>query len=270
MGGTRETHRHGETERASERLQQRGRRRAGGRQKGRHQPRETGNGQKGRKERRGRSGGRGERKSKDGDSQTGRQTPGDRREAATSRRGEARGAARPRDGAGGRAGPAAELRALPRRPRGPTRPSTRRPASSRPRTASLGRGSPTERWKTQASRGDRLGAAGALRSDPAPRPRPPRPRRLRAARGSGALRRRLRTLPGGARRCARGRSLWKPGARAPARAGLTARGGGEPGAPAGSCGAVCGPRRAGAEPPGGSRRRPAGLAAAPRGSAGLR
>lgn len=196
----------------------------------------------------------------------GRQTPRRRKEAPASRREEARGAA-PGQSRGDARAPAAELRALPRRPRGPARPSTRRPASSRLRTASLGRGPPTERGKTRASRGDRLGAAGGSVATP------------RRARGPGvseppgapgARRRRLRTVPAGARRCARGRSLWKPGARAPARAGLTARGGGERGAPAGSCGAVCGPRRAGAAPPGSSGRRPAGLAAAPRGSAGLR
>ncbi|CAI9165613.1 unnamed protein product [Rangifer tarandus platyrhynchus] len=87
------------------------------------------------------------------------------------------------------------------------------------------------------------------------------PRRARVPPGPGvseppgaprARQRRLRTVPGGARRCARGRSLWKPGARAPAREGLTARGGGERGAPSDSCGAVCGPRRVGAAPPGGS------------------
>lgn len=121
----------------------------------------------------------------------GRQTPRRRKEAPASRREEARGAA-PGQSRGDARAPAAELRALPRRPRGPARPSTRRPASSRLRTASLGRGPPTERGKTRASRGDRLGAAGGSVATP------------RRARGPGvseppgapgARRRRLRTVP---------------------------------------------------------------------------
>ena len=128
--------------------------------------------------------------------------------------------------------------------------------------------------ETPVESGDRLGAQGCSLATPCrahvPSPGAPSPPRSRARR------RRLRTVPwaggraGGAALRLRPKPLEAGRPRAGPGGTYRARGGGgERGAPAGSCGAVCGPREAGAAPPGGSGRRPAGLAAAPRGSAGL-
>lgn len=110
----------------------------------------------------------------------------------------------------------------------PDPPSTR-PAFSRPRISlpfSLGRGTPTEKWKPLLSRGTGSGRRGAPwppRAAPtSPDPAPRAPSALGLGGGASA---RCPGLAGGpgARRCACGRSLWKLGARVPARAGLTAR-----------------------------------------------
>lgn len=237
----------------------RGRRRAEGKQKRQAPTQRNGKRAEGDKEReRGRPGGRegsGNRKTETArwedrrpDAERRHQRPGEKT------------AARPRTEPGDARAPAAELRARPgaRAARPGPPPAARLPLSAahRPRSAADLR--PSE-GKPGRVGGDRLKAAGVVRSHPAPRPRP---RRLRAPGaselGGGASAR----CPRAARRCARGRSLWKPGARAPARRDLPRAAEGSAArrrflrgclrAAAGGRGAL-----------GSSGRRPAGLAAAP-------
>lgn len=199
--------------------------------------------------------------------QKGRNVP----EWGGSRHGEAR--AEP----GGRASPAAELRALPRRPLGPTRP--------RPARLSLGRASPSlsllaARLLPRKRKPRRVGGpapgAGLLPGYPVPRPRP-RPRRPQPPGFPGSAAAPPHSARG--RRAGRGRGAAPAAEASGSRAPSCRLGRDLPRAAAAVGSAVrppvpaelsAGRRGQARRPQGGSRRRPAGLAAAPRGSAGLR
>lgn len=169
--------------------------------------------------------------------------------------------------AGGRASPTAELRALPRRPRGPTRP---RPAGLSLRHASPSRSllaaeTPTETWKPRASLGTGSGRSGAP-WPPRAAPTSPAPASVpwatglagvKLAAGGAALPLRLKPLEAGSPRAGPGGTYRARRRRAQSTRRFLR-----------SCLRAAGV--AGRAAPGGSGRRPAGLAAAPRGSTGLR
>lgn len=138
--------------------------------------------------------------------------------------------------AGERASPKAELRALPRRPRGPTRRTFAPPRISV--SSSRGGGNSYRDMETPGDSRDGLRAQRCRLATPC-RAHVPSPgvRALghRTGRGEACSR--------GARRCPlRLKPLEAGSPRAGPGGTYRARGGGEHSAPAGSCGAVCGPR----------------------------